>query len=46
MDSGVETINDREERQELRKQARKVHVQSLLFAIALTALVVIAPGPN
>jgi hypothetical protein len=37
MDQGPEAINDAEERGQVQRQARQVHLQSLTTAVALTA---------
>jgi len=42
MDSGSEAILDAAELAHVRRQARKVHLQSLVLALALTALAVAA----
>ncbi len=43
MDSGPETITDAAENDQLRRQARKVHVKALLVTAALVALVLMVP---
>ena len=43
MDSGSESIADDAERAQVRRQAMKVHAQSLATALALTALVFVLP---
>jgi len=43
MDSGEEKIEDADERARVRSQARKVYIQSLLFAIAATVAVLLFP---
>jgi hypothetical protein len=42
MDSGPEDISDPDELAQVRRQARKVHLQALVLALALTALAVAA----
>ena len=44
MDSGPEKIEDEQVLRVLRRQARKVYLESILTAAALTALCVLAPG--
>jgi len=41
MDNGVEKIEDEQNMQTIRRQARKVYIESVLTAVALTALCVI-----
>ena len=43
MDSGEEKIDDAGELDQVRAQARKVHLQSALFAIAVTVLLLLFP---
>jgi len=43
MDTGPETIEDRAELAQVRRQARKVHIQSAIFATVLTILVLVIP---
>ncbi len=43
MDSGAERISDASELAQVRRQARKVHLQTLVTALALTALTVALP---
>ncbi|HKE85084.1 MAG TPA: hypothetical protein VKB50_15080 [Vicinamibacterales bacterium] len=43
MDSGDERIVDAIELQHVRAQSRKVHMQSALFAVAVTLLVLLLP---
>ncbi|HEY1306925.1 MAG TPA: hypothetical protein VGF24_25400 [Vicinamibacterales bacterium] len=43
MDSGDERIVDAIELQHVRAQSRKVHVQSALFAMVVTLLVLVLP---
>jgi hypothetical protein len=40
MDAGSEAIVDATELAQVRRQARRVHLQALVFALALTALAV------
>jgi hypothetical protein len=40
MDAGSEPITDPEELRQVRRQARRVRMQSLLFAAAVTAVLV------
>ena len=44
MDAGEEAVGDEAERKALRRQARRVHLQSILASAALTGLAVAAPG--
>jgi len=44
MDSGDERIVDAIELQHVRAQARRVHVQSALFALAVTLIVLVLPA--
>jgi hypothetical protein len=41
MDSGTEAIVDEAELTQVRRQARKVHLQALVLALALTALALV-----
>jgi len=41
MDTGPEAITDPAELARVRKQARAVHVKSLLFAVVLTAVLIL-----
>ncbi len=43
MDTGDEAIEDEAEKAQLRRQARRVHVQSILAALVLTALTLVTP---
>jgi hypothetical protein len=43
MDSGEEKIEDADELARVRAQARRVHVQSALFAVAVTVVVLLLP---
>ena len=43
MDSGVEAIGDPALLGRVRRQAAKVHVQSLLLAVAVTAALLVLP---
>jgi hypothetical protein len=43
MDSGEEKIEDANELTRVRAQARRVHVESALFAIAVTVVVLLLP---
>ena len=43
MDSGEEKIDDTSELNQVRAQARKVHIQSALFAVAVTLVVLLLP---
>lgn len=43
MDAGTESVEDAAERAELRRQARKVHVETLITATVLTAAVYFLP---
>ena len=43
MDSGEEKIEDANELARVRAQARKVHLQSALFAIFVTIVVLLVP---
>ena len=43
MDQGLETITDRAELAQVRRQARKVHLQSFLTAALVTALLLAIP---
>ena len=43
MDTGDEAIEEEAEKTQLRRQAQRVHVQSILAALALTALALVAP---
>jgi hypothetical protein len=43
MDRGEETIEDANELARVRAQARKVYVQSALFAVAVTLVVLLLP---
>ena len=43
MDDGAHRITDRAELAEVRRQARKVHLETLAFAAILTALLVALP---
>jgi hypothetical protein len=44
MDSGPEKIEDEQVLRVLRRQARKVYLESVLTAAALTALCLLAPA--
>ena len=44
MDSGPEDITDGDELAQVRSQARRVHVQALVLALALTALSIAVHG--
>jgi hypothetical protein len=44
MDTGLEAIADPEERTTIRRQARNVHIQSLVLATVLVALVLVVPS--
>ena len=44
MDTGEEKIEDEEFLQILRRQARKVYIESLLTAAALTVVCLLVPG--
>jgi hypothetical protein len=44
MDLGDEKIEDAGERQQVRAQARKVHLQSAAFAVAVTIVVLLLPA--
>ena len=43
MDAGDEAIEDEAEKVQLHRQARRVHVQSILAALVLTTLTLVAP---
>lgn len=43
MDSGDQTIDDAEELAQVRKQARKVHLQSLLLGAVSAAAITLIP---
>ena len=43
MDTGEEAVEDEAERAQLRRQARMVHVRSVLAGAALTALSLVTP---
>lgn len=43
MDNGVERIDDERILAQVRRQARKVYIKSLLVAVPLTALVALVP---
>jgi hypothetical protein len=43
MDSGVENLDDDELKEQLRRLARKVYVESVLTGIVLTALFLLIP---
>ena len=43
MDAGDEQVSDEAERAQLRRQARRIHVQSVVAGVALTALAFFAP---
>lgn len=43
MGDGEEEIEDPEELNQVRRQARRVHIESVLAALALTAMAVILP---
>lgn len=43
MDSGEESITDSEARAQVRQQARRIHVQSMLAAATVTAMTFLAP---
>jgi hypothetical protein len=45
MDKGPEAIGDAAELAQVRRQARKVHVQAIVTAMVLTVLVVAIPEP-
>jgi hypothetical protein len=44
MDSGDEPVTNPAELQQMRAQARKVHIESFVTAVVLTLLVVLVPG--
>jgi hypothetical protein len=44
MDTGEEPVTDAAELQQMRAQARKVHIESFLTALLLTLLVAVVPG--
>jgi hypothetical protein len=44
MDDGPQTITDPAELAQVRRQARRVHIQSFVLAAAATALVLMLPG--
>jgi hypothetical protein len=44
MDSGDEPVTNAAELQQMRAQARKVHIESFVTAVILTLLVVLVPG--
>ena len=46
LDTGAEAITNSEERAQVRRQARKVHIESLVAAALLTALSLIIPKPG
>jgi hypothetical protein len=43
MDNGPETITDQVMTAQIRRQARRVQIKSLLFALLLTALALMIP---
>lgn len=43
MDDGATEIGDKAELARVRAQARKVHIESLVAAVALTALIYVVP---
>jgi hypothetical protein len=43
MDTGPEAITDAAALAQVRRQARKVHLQSFLLAVVLTAVVLLLP---
>ena len=44
MDTGPEAVEDQAELAQVRRQARKVHIESAIFATVLTILVLAIPG--
>ena len=44
MDSGEETISDSAEQAALRRQGRRVHIESAVAGLALTLLFLLIPG--
>ncbi len=41
LDAGDEPVNDREIEDQLRRQARKVYIESIVMALVLTAIMIL-----
>ncbi len=46
MDAGIEKIEDESVVRQIRRQARKVYVKSLVAGVLLTTLVALIPNPK
>ncbi len=44
MDNGIEQVADEDIKRQLRRQARRVYIESILAALALTVLLLLPPG--